>query len=635
MTLDAMLASHDEQALIALTSKGLLRRAVKDLEAGDCKLTDRAIDRATLQVHGETVQISAKGPGAAQCTCPATGICRHILAGVLLLKAETSDEAPAGASAADEIVALDEARLIKFAGADWGPAQRLAGQSAAFQSEGASCTVLLSERDTQVTFIFGQALGDAAYKGPKSRRRLFITAAALLIRMKAGILISPDHREPDENTVDPAFCGDVQETLEQALFSTFSGSAELAAEVLFDRAISARAVAAPRLASQLRALSNGARKSAARSIEFNPTNYLEAAARCYALSRALAKNPADLSLSGALARNYRTTDPMNLWILGSRRWETKAGARGLTTYAMNTETGNWHTHVTARGAGIDLSFEPRSAYFGSLWGAGTPASLKGKTLYLTQPRISVDGQIASTLSQSASIGEAHLPGNFVAQQACSSWSTLRASISARMGRGLRRVANPVPALIRPERFGEMHFDDLAQFYHFEMIDTSGAKLMLEVGSTNDQLAPDLFAARAQIQALVVETSIRENGWSIQPVSVITQENGQFSITNLDFEPVSAERRFGNWLQQLRGKLVAFSETSSPETLRLCRLCDETAEVLVDAVSTPTLGQTVLPRLEAAGLSFLADATSRAIQSRKPSEILAAAYLVSELRAELS
>ena len=97
--LSRMLASWDEAALVALASKGLLRRASKDVAAGQVALTDRTADRARLEVDGQAVNVTADGPQAAGCSCPATGTCWHILAAVLWLQQEPDGpaaEAPDG-----------------------------------------------------------------------------------------------------------------------------------------------------------------------------------------------------------------------------------------------------------------------------------------------------------------------------------------------------------------------------------------------------------------------------------------------------------------------------------------------------------------------------------------------------------
>ncbi len=83
----AALAAFDDGALETLASKGLLRRARRDVEDGKVVVEARAEDSATVRADGEAVAIGPAGPAAASCTCPAAGVCRHRLAAVLALRA--------------------------------------------------------------------------------------------------------------------------------------------------------------------------------------------------------------------------------------------------------------------------------------------------------------------------------------------------------------------------------------------------------------------------------------------------------------------------------------------------------------------------------------------------------------------
>ena len=89
-----ILFGFDEAALEALANKGLLRRARKDLELAKPSIVREDDQEIILQVEGCEVRIPATGPTAARCSCPATGVCRHILAGVLLIQETSGIEAP-------------------------------------------------------------------------------------------------------------------------------------------------------------------------------------------------------------------------------------------------------------------------------------------------------------------------------------------------------------------------------------------------------------------------------------------------------------------------------------------------------------------------------------------------------------
>lgn len=640
MSLAAMLSAHDEAALTALASKGLLRRAQRDLEAGNGTITARSDDAATFETDGHTVRIDATGVKAARCTCPASGVCRHVLLAVLMLQTDTgSVDAPeqeaAQVPAANEIVGLDEAALQKFAGADWAPAQKIASQGAEIEDLGGSCLIVPAHGDASVTFIAGQGLAGAVYKGPRTRQRVHVTAAALAVRARAGVTISAAAVVEDDTVLDPAFCEDVCQTIEMAVIGTMSGAAELAADTLFDRAVSARAGAAPRLAAQLRGLSNMAGLAAARDIAFSGTAFVEAAARSYGLSLALKAAPDDAALSGVIARTYRDVDALDLWVLGASRWRTSTGARGLTVHLYDPAAERWYSQVTARAGGKDLGFDPRGAYFGALWGAGSPESLKGTRLRLAQPRVSEDGQISATLAQSATQFDGALEQAALTGMAISDWGTFRAVVAARLGRGLRRIATPVASLILPAGFGALTFDDFAQVYRLSVFDRAGTELDLSLSAENEFAAPALHAARSEILALLVETSAGEDGWVIRPVTAMLKERGAVRVVNLGFETVGRQRTLGARLTGMQDKLRRHGRRTPAEADRLQQMCDEVTASLVDTLSVPANGAAVIARLNSAGFSALAAAATRAFDTRTPGHILAAAYMAAELRMELS
>ncbi|MBM7070297.1 SWIM zinc finger family protein [Actibacterium sp. 188UL27-1] len=636
MSFDATLAAHDTAALTALASAGLLRRATRELEAGKGQITARSADQATVETEGHTVRIDAGGAKAATCTCPASGVCRHILLAVLLLQ---SDAPPADSTpqtyAADDLNGLEEAAIQKFAGADWAAALKIATQGARIEDSGTSCSIHFEQGDIRVTFVAGQGLSGAAYKGPHTRQRAYVTAAALAVRGRAGLAVSEAALPEDDMIFRPGFCQDVARVIENAVAGTINGSAVIAADRLFDLAISARASAAPRLAAQLRGLSSLAALAAKRDIGFDPGAFVEAAARCYGLAQALAHHPDDPDLSGTIARSYQTVPPLDLWVMGSASWRTTNGARGMTVHLYDPHAKRWYGQVTARGAGKDLGFSASDAYFGALWGGGSPETLKGMLLRLPEPRVSGDGQISSTLSQAAAKLGGPLQQDILERLAFDDWEATLADLATRTKAGLRRSAKPQPALLRPAGFGEMTFDDFAQVYRLPVIDQYGAEIELTIDAKDESQAPALYAARSSIRAILVEAAASEEGWSIRPVTAMLAEQGGLYLVDLSFEHIRRQRTLAAQLTKLQDKWRKYTPRHPSAGDPLIHLCDQTVANLVDALGVPVEGAPLIARLQAAGFSSLATAAGRAFGARDPRSILAAAYIAAELRSDLA
>lgn len=86
------LAEIDDEYLIGLTNKGIVKRAYKDKETAVIKIL-KLEEEAALQIDGETVILSLP-LGDSKCSCPSRSICKHIISGILFLKEQTacSDE---------------------------------------------------------------------------------------------------------------------------------------------------------------------------------------------------------------------------------------------------------------------------------------------------------------------------------------------------------------------------------------------------------------------------------------------------------------------------------------------------------------------------------------------------------------
>src|SRR5215471_5590899 len=122
-----LVASLDSSALEALANKGLVRRAQKDLERGiDVRVVGETDSVLRFKIADVEVSLPESGPATAKCSCPAAGVCQHILTAVLFLQkqiAETAQGAQLTAagiesqtSAIQELMAITPEQLEQWAG---------------------------------------------------------------------------------------------------------------------------------------------------------------------------------------------------------------------------------------------------------------------------------------------------------------------------------------------------------------------------------------------------------------------------------------------------------------------------------------------------------------------------------------
>lgn len=89
--LHAAYATVSDDDLAAAASRGLLRRALADVEAGHGAVDPKDADSFVFVVDGHTATLTPAGLVRATCSCPSPGVCRHRLSAVLALRQVLAD----------------------------------------------------------------------------------------------------------------------------------------------------------------------------------------------------------------------------------------------------------------------------------------------------------------------------------------------------------------------------------------------------------------------------------------------------------------------------------------------------------------------------------------------------------------
>ncbi|QBF33426.1 SWIM zinc finger family protein [Thalassococcus sp. S3] len=486
MSLAALLASSDDDALAALTSKGVLIRAKKDVDAGKVTLSAQEKDSATFNVAGEVLTLNAKSLDTARCTCPATGICRHIVAAVIFLRDQAEVTTDAGPVPLD--FTLQE--IEKFAGKDWPAACGLAEEAQVPDTKG---TVIASfaESAAKVTFPNGGGLRDAIYKGPvAAHKRRSIAAAALAVARANGAALPEIVAQTSAPYADAGTLDRITAALEMAAISLAAGTFAQAQAHLFNIAVDTRAEAIPRIAAELRGLSKNMDPEALRTASVTPTDLLGGIARSYALAEALRLAPDDPALVGVLARTFAPSGPKSLAFVGAEIWQTPAGARGLTMMFSDLEDGTIYRAVQARAAGTDLTFNPMHQWTTTLWSLAKPSAMAGRTI--TLPDAAIAGDNGLGLNQTAIFGAAIGLGDLLGVQ--TDWQELHQAVRHQLGEGLRQRAGDALIILKPDSLAGIGFDGYAQVAVWDWMDANGSCVTLKL--------PDDPGLRAKLAALV-------------------------------------------------------------------------------------------------------------------------------------
>lgn len=487
-SLRRLVAALDDTALAALASHGLLRRANKDHERGqEERLLGEADGRLQVRVGDFTVSLPASGPAAARCSCPAAGICQHILGAVLFLRSdstEAGEAAPAPAVGDAEWLGFSLAQLETWAG---GSAFRgglaLAADEGAVIERSAGLRVRFPALNRECHFAAGGGLEGVIVTAGRHDARVLVVAAVVAVQRAAGI--------PWEFTASAdglAAAAGAPRSRAEVLRSAGALLAEMLAAGLVrvspamqqrwaTLAMSALGVQLPRLALAARGLAEEVALAVRRDAGADLGRLLGRMAQTHALVAALvaAGDHPRAELVGQHRTRYEEVGHLNLHGVAAWPWRTASGFEGLSVLFWDTAAGRWNTWSEARPRHQLTGFSPiaRFAQPGPWDGAASPQQLAGSSFRLLQARRNPAFRLSgSTRSRAIVLAPSFgVPAGLVPADR---WAELPARLAQQRPRGLRD-GDPLAAIVvlQPHSWGARAFDPLTQSLRWPMTDLDG------------------------------------------------------------------------------------------------------------------------------------------------------------------
>lgn len=546
--------NFDDDALAALASVGLLRRAAKDLEAGKVELTEPpGATFALFRADGQSVRIGDDGPARARCDCPAPGICKHILAAALWLRnaPAASDDAPV-ADALAEASALDPAAIFKSAGiAATRKAAALFGEAgpATIAAQGGVLVIELPSLELACRYIAGAGFKGMVSEGPAaSRGAVHILALAALWRDQGRAFAWPEGLEAAAGDADAGlseaecqFLERVRQVVLEMCRTGWSHVSDIMPAQLRAFGMSARIESFPRLAGMLRTLAGTAELLAHRDVSSDERQAIKLAARIHALCHALARAKGDAlqELRGRTRRAFDGNQALALLPLGAHWWETRGGARGLTISFWDHGSAGILQTVLARRDASDRTFTRDTAWSSSsVWqGAGSPKSLTEGALLVDGARLSHDNRIGLASETRARV----LPRWNVDDARWSAagfadWRDLATSI--RRSAGLRGEAVEC-ILLKPASLEAPRLDEVRQILSWTLRDLNGLPLVLRLPCEAHHVTRigniEAWAGSGiAIKAVLARLERDLHGGILEPVSLVVEDKGLLHAIALDY-----------------------------------------------------------------------------------------------------
>jgi hypothetical protein len=505
-------------ALEALSNKGLVRRAQKDLERGEVGSFEMVESGLAVTVSGQRVILVEAGPAKARCVCPSPGVCQHIIAACLKL---SQDPAPAPhGSALDDWLAFPHDELLATFGL---PVLRAGHElSLAHEAEidpSATLVVRFPTLNAEVTGLPGAGLAGIIVHGLTPKRHPQLAAAALLtVRRHAGQVWEPpplEHRHPElmhREDVLPSVTALLEEAVAAGLARLSPGLVERC-EAL---AVASQAAGLHRLGLLLQRIATETTDWLQRRPHADLGQIFGEMATAYAL----AHSPPNLE-RGTARESYLETGSLELRGIAAWPWRTPSGYEGLTLLLWDEANRQWNTWSDARPRSFQRGFSAVARYTqaGPWEGADSPAQLARSRFRLLHAKRNRWGRLSSSSRSRALVtGASDVHGLPTTED----WGAMELPPAL----GLReRDPRAAYHLLRPAAWERSPFDPVAQALRWDLIDRNGHAMEMHL-AFDDLARPALefleaLPAEDLEDAALLGRCVRMDGpTKVQPLALI-------------------------------------------------------------------------------------------------------------------
>ena len=520
--LRAQLVRFDEDAFIALANRGLLRRAQKDLEKQNVVTVDQSADTLTLALGEYHIRFDIRGPAHAHCSCPALGVCQHILAAAISLTHRSVADKPHAvdeAMEADllpplhaELLQFDASSLVRHAGKTgyrWACQFILDLDPESGVEIGGDRHILIRFAHPRMSFRYmGGGVVSLVADVSISQIEKYQVAAVLAYQRAHGVDITPlapsseaqsdsldlgtDHAvlksaANDQHDSRARLRNSVKQVLEECIMLGLSHLSRGIHERYSTLAVWAQGAEYHRLALILRRLADHVELLLERAGSADEHRLLDEMTIAYglisALDNASSRKTESTYLVGKARTQYEKANKLELLGLGASAWRSASGYVGLTMVFWSPKGQEFMSCTDARPAS-QAGFNPVFRYKapGPWSGLGAPTQATGCRVFLSDAQVNANGRISAAESVSAKIQIVETSTTFAMQlNPFKNWSELAKSRTTNR-RSLLSESQPMKdwAVLFPKRFGSPKFDENRQTLVWPLFDEQDQRLDAEL-----------------------------------------------------------------------------------------------------------------------------------------------------------
>ena len=654
--------SLDSAALEALANKGLLRRAQKDLERGiETRIAGETATTLHVRVGDFEVTLPESGPATAACSCPAAGMCQHILAAVIFLQqpaSQGSQKQLPGVNFAEpaenpdrQWMAITPEQLERWAGkASFKAGLKLAGQFAPEILVERAIRLRFPALNSEVHFVPGGGLDGVIVSGGKGDSRQLVVAALVGFQRAQGTewpmlaAVAALEASDDAPRSRPEVLQACQTLLDETLSNGLSRLSSANQQRWATLAVSALGVNLPRLALLLRGIGDEAALVLSRDARSNPARMLVRMAQGHALCAALqngGENPR-ADLVGLHRTRYDEVGHLDLVGAAAWPWSTASGYEGLTVLFWDPSAKQWNSCDGIPAASSTGRFQTGGPLHPArpLEGAESPRQLARSGFRLMNARRNPGNRLSgSSKSRVLVTGPANLIQSGLA--AIDDWSQLQQQSNAKTSAGLMET-NPLDSVfaVKPAAWGEHGYDPVRQAFAWVLADAQQHSLLLEIifdEFTEPAIRFLETVPPASIQgAIIIGRGQRTSrGLSLHPYS-LHQQNGQIVHLALDNVNSTAAKTVPNAENAEEGfEAEEEAESASISSPAISRALDEVEDGLLALAESGLAAlnplrleriRQIAPRMERLGLQGLAAGLGKLVAVPISSAVLRCSYL---------
>lgn len=586
ISLRAVLNALGDEVLEVMSSRGLLRRAKKDLASGTLNITEPVVSESTIEItmDGFTVILPKDGPKKAVCSCPSTSCCRHILALCLAVREDHWKEIEAPDSKSETSEGVEEETLdgiaeetsdeiekesstieMEIRPLTWKDIQKWAGKKnirdarSILQNEkiemstGHELSIGFPTYNVTCWFVENGGLEGMICSCGSTGVCQHMTAAILAFKASLG----EKEDIPEKKTISKVSLDKIEkrslvtarslDVMRESIALGLSHVSDGAQTTFMSLGMEAGSADLPRLAKELRTISDEIGYLQKRDANADEGRLLGRLSRTHALCSAIQNNvqkPKD-HLVGRSQSKYSNVPEIDLAGLGAYEWETRSGYRGLTVIFWSPGRNQWFTWTDSRPAFKGVTISPINVYTsnGPWTGMKSPETAARSRFRLFRARQNQQHRLSSSKESSVMVLGKTVPAELdLGRATFSDWALLHEHLLGSISSGLKpREQGQTLCIIRPSRWGKRSFDPVTQSFTWIVEDVEKRKMTIKTGfdKLNEKrirLLEQINPTRSGIWGVVGNVYLQGSSMMVYPISLLRVPKGDESaVVDLTFD----------------------------------------------------------------------------------------------------